>query len=99
MAVGTVTINASGTGGAQSGTITTAGGGGTVMVCNDTDSPITYSVKENTSTVKYTNQRLEAKAFTRVTGLANGNVVLYDVSTAHGTSAQNGEIVYLTLAS
>jgi len=98
MAVGTVTINASGVGGAQSGTITTSGGGGTVMVCNDTDSPITYNVATAGTDVQ-TGLRLDAKAFTRITGLANGAQTLTSVKTAHGTSAQNGEIVYLTLAS
>ena len=46
MAVGTVTMSVAGVGGAQSGTITTGAGSaaGVVMVCNDTDSPITYNV-------------------------------------------------------
>ena len=100
MAVGTVTINASGVGGAQSGTITTAAGSGAgvVMVCNDTDSPITYNVATGGTDVQ-TGLKLDAKAFARVTGLNNGNQTLTSVTTAHGTAAQNSEIVYITLAS
>ena len=42
--MGTVTINSSGVGAAQSGTVTTAGGsgGGKIMVTNDSDSNITF---------------------------------------------------------
>mgnify|MGYP003657490361 CR=1 FL=1 len=69
MAVGTVTINSSGVGGTQSGTV----------VLSD--------------------QSLAEKSFTRVTGLANGAQTLVSVTNSHGTSAQNAEIIYITLAS
>ena len=46
-----------------------------------------------------TGLKLDAKAFTRITGLNNGAQTLTNVKTAHGTAAQNGEIVYITLAS
>ena len=44
--MGTVTINASGVGAAQSGTVTTAGGsgGGIIMVTNHSDATITFDV-------------------------------------------------------
>ncbi len=100
MAVGTVTMSVAGVGGAQSGTITTGAGtgAGVVMVCNDTDSPITYNVATAGTDVQ-TGLKLDAKAFTRITGLNNGAQTLTSVKTAHGTAAQNGEIVYITLAS
>lgn len=100
MAVGTVTISNAGVGGAQSGTITTAAGSGAgvIMVSNDTDSPITFNVATAGTDVQ-TNQYLGPKAFVRITGLNNGAQTLTSVKTAHGTAAQNGEIVYVTLAS
>ena len=96
MATGTLT--AAGVGGTQSGTITTAGGsgGGKVIVANDSDSPITFKVSTAGSVV-LTDQYCDAKSFKLITGLNNGATTLTVVSTAHGTSAQSGEIVYLTL--
>jgi len=100
MAVGTVTMTNAGVGGTQSGTITTAAGSGAgvIMVCNDTDSPITYDVA-TAGTVVQSGLKLAEKSFTRITGLNNGAQTLTSVSTAHGTAAQSGEIVYVTLAS
>jgi|TARA_R110000824_G_scaffold9546_4_gene42611 hypothetical protein len=100
MAVGTVTINSSGVGGTQSGTITTGAGGtaGVIMVCNDTDSRVKFDVA-TAGTVVLSDQSLAEKSFTRVTGLANGAQTLVSVTNSHGTSAQNAEIIYITLAS
>ena len=94
----TVTLTAAGVGGTQSGTITTAGGsgGGKVIVANDSDSPITFKVSTAGSVV-LTDQYCDAKRFKLITGFNNGATTLTVVSTAHGTSAQRGEIIYLTL--
>jgi len=83
----TVTLTAAGVGGTQSGTITTAGGsgGGKVIVATTAGS------------VVLTDQYCDAKSFKLITGLNNGATTLTVVSTAHGTSAQSGEIIYLTL--
>ena len=98
--VETVTIGASGTGAAQSGNIATGAGGtaGVIMVCNDTDSPLTFDVKTGATTV-LSNQYINAKAFSRITGLGDGNQTLHNVKTAHGTSAQHNEKVYVLQAS
>ncbi len=98
--VETVTINASGTGGAQSGNIATAAGGtaGVIMVCNNSDSPLTFDVKTGATTV-LSNQYIDAKAFSRITGLGDGNQTLANVKTAHGTAAQNSEVIYVLQAS
>ena len=98
--VETVTINASGTGAAQSGNIATSAGSaaGVIMVCNDTDSPLTFNVATGGTDV-LTKQYIAAKAFSRVTGLNNGNHTLTSVKTAHGTAAQNSEVVYVLQAS
>jgi len=94
----TVTLTAAGVGGTQSGTITTAGGsgGGKVIVANDSDSPITFKVSTAGSVV-LTDQYCDAKSFKLITGLNNVATTLTVVSTTHGTSAQSGEIIYLTL--
>ena len=94
----TVTLTAAGVGGTQSGTITTAGGsgGGKVIVTNDSDSPITFKVSTGGSVV-LTDQYCDAKIYKLITGLNNGATTLTVVSTSHGTSAQSGEIIYLTL--
>tara|TARA_R100000655_G_scaffold90033_1_gene130574 strand:- start:2793 stop:3101 length:309 start_codon:yes stop_codon:yes gene_type:complete len=98
--VETVTINASGIGAAQSGNIATNAGGtaGVIMVCNDTDSPLTFDVKTGATTV-LSDQYIAAKSFSRVTGLGNGNQTLHNVKTAHGTAAQVNEKVYVLQAS
>ena len=100
MAVGTVTMTNAGVGGTQSGTITTAAGSGAgvIMVCNDTDSPLTFNVATGGTDV-LTKQYIAAKAFSRVTGLNDGNHTLTSVKTAHGTAAQNSEVVYVLQAS
>ena len=94
----TVTLTAAGIGGSQSGSCTTAGGsgGGKVIVANDSDAPITFKVS-TAGTVVLTNQYCDAKSFKLITGLSNGATTLTVMSTPHGTAAQSGEIVYLTL--
>lgn len=96
--MGTVTINSSGVGAAQSGTITTAGGsgGGKIMVTNDSDSNITFNVATAGTDVQ-TSLVCEAKGYLIVTGLNNGAQTLTSLTTAHGTSAQVNEVVYNTL--
>ena len=98
--VETVTINASGVGGAQSGNITTGAGGtaGVIMFCNNSDSPLTFNVATGGTDV-LTNQYIEAKAFSRITGLGDGAQTLTSVKTAHGTAAQNSEVIYVLQAS
>jgi len=94
----TVTINASGVGGTQSGTVTTAGGsgGGKIMVTNDSDSAITFNVA-TAGTVVQSDLSCQAKDYLIVTGLNNGAQTLVSLKTAHGTVAQNNEVVYNTL--
>jgi|TARA_Y100000592_G_scaffold59712_1_gene93453 hypothetical protein len=96
--MGTVTINASGVGGTQSGTVTTAAGSGagSIMVTNDSDARITFNVATGGTDVQ-TGLTCAEKSFLIVTGLDNGAQTLTSLKTAHGTSAQNGEIVYNTL--
>jgi len=96
--MGTVTINSSGVGAAQSGTVTTAGGsgGGKIMVTNDSDSKITFNVATAGTDVQ-TGLMCEAKGYKIVTGLNNGAQTLTSLATSHGTSAQASEIVYNTL--
>jgi len=91
----TITISATGTGAAQSGTITTAGGtgGGIILVANDSDSAITFDVATAGTTVQ-TGIQLQAKEFKKVTGLSNGAQTLVNLTTAHGTVAQSGDVVY-----
>lgn len=94
----TVTLNAAGVGGTQSGTVTTAGGsgGGIIMVTNDSDATVTFDVATGGSAV-LTNQVVPAKDYKIVSGLNNGAQTLTNVSTSHGTSAQNAEVIYVTL--
>ena len=94
----TVTIDSSGVGGTQSGTVTTAGGsgGGSIMVTNDSDSKITFNVATGGTDVQ-TGVMCEAKGYKIITGLNNGATTLTSLKTAHGTSAQANEIVYNTL--
>ena len=91
----TITISATGTGAAQSGTITTAGGagGGIILVANDSDATITFDVATAGTTVQ-TGIQLQAKEFKKVTGLSNGAQTLVNLTTAHGTVAQSGDVVY-----
>jgi hypothetical protein len=91
----TVTIGATGTGAAQSGTVTTAGGagGGIILVVNDSDAAITFDVATAGTTVQ-TGVQLQAKDFKKITGLNNGAQTLVSLTTAHGTVAQSGDIVY-----
>jgi len=60
----TVTINATGTGGTQSGTVTTAGGtgGGIILIANDSDSAIVFDVATAGTTVQ-TGVQLQSKEF------------------------------------
>jgi hypothetical protein len=94
----TVTINASGVGGTQSGTVTTAAGSGagSIIVTNDSDAAITFNVA-TAGTDAQTGIHCAEKSFKIVTGLDDGAQTLTSLKTAHGTSAQNGEIVYNTL--
>ena len=94
----TVTINASGVGGTQSGTITTAAGSGagSIIVTNDSDAAITFNVATAGTDVQ-TGVTCEAKGYKIVTGLDNGATTLTSLTTSHGTSAQANEVVYLTL--
>jgi len=91
----TVTIGATGTGGTQSGTITTAGGagGGIILIANDSDSAITFDVA-TAGTVVQSGVQLQAKDFKKITGLDNGAQTLVSLTTAHGTVAQSSDIVY-----
>jgi hypothetical protein len=91
----TVTINATGTGGTQSGTVTTAGGtgGGIILIANDSDSAIVFDVATAGTTVQ-SKVQLAAKEFKKITGLNNGAQTLVNLKTTHGTVAQNGEVVY-----
>ena len=94
----TVTIDSSGVGGTQSGTVTTAGGsgGGSIMVTNDSDSKITFNVATAGTDVQ-TNVMCEAKDYKIVSSLDNGAQTLTSLKTAHVTSAQVNEVVYNTL--
>jgi len=94
----TVTIDAAGSGGTQSGTVTTAAGAGAgkIMVTNDSDAAITFDVA-TAGTVVQSDVKCAAKSYKIVTGLNNGAQTLVGLTTAHGTSAQSGEIVYNTL--
>ena len=94
----TVTLTSAGVGGTQSGTVTTAGGsgGGIIMVSNDSDAAITFDVATAGTTVQ-SGLSLQAKEFKLVTGLNNGAQTLVNVKTAHGTAAQNAEVIYNTL--
>lgn len=96
--MGTVTIDASGVGGTQSGTVTTAGGsgGGSIMVTNDSDSKITFNVATGGTDVQ-TGLMCEAKGYKIVSSLDNGEQTLTSLATAHKTSAQANEVVYNTL--
>tara|TARA_R100000963_G_C4622135_1_gene89335 strand:- start:61 stop:357 length:297 start_codon:yes stop_codon:yes gene_type:complete len=96
--MGTVTINASGVGAAQSGVVTTAGGSGLgkIMVTNDSDSRITFNVA-TAGTLVQSDLTCEKKGYTIVTGLDDGAQTLTSLSTAHETSAQSSEVVYNTL--
>ena len=91
----TVTIDATGTGGTQSGTVTTAGGtgGGIILIANDSDSAIVFDVA-TAGTVVQSKVQLQAKEFKKITGLNNGAQTLVNLKTAHGTVAQSGEVVY-----
>lgn len=96
--MGTVTINSSGVGAAQSGTVTTAAGSaaGSIMVTNDSDSKITFNVATAGTNVQ-TGLTCEKKGYTIVTGLDDGAQTLTSLNTAHETSAQVNEVVYNTL--
>jgi len=85
----TVTINATGTGGAQSGTITTAAGAGAgiILIANDSDSAIIFDVA-TAGTVVQSGVQLQAKKFKKITGLNNGAQTLVNLKTTHGTVAQ-----------
>jgi len=91
----TVTINATGTGGTQSGTITTAAGAGAgiILVANDSDSAIVFDVATAGTTVQ-SGVQLQAKEFKKITGLDNGAQTLVNLKTTHGTVAQKNEVVY-----
>ena len=91
----TVTIDSTGTGGTQSGTVTTAGGtgGGIILIANDSDSAIVFDVATAGTTVQ-TGIQLQAKEFKKITGLNNGAQTLVNLKTTHGTVAQNSEVVY-----
>ncbi len=95
---GTVTINASGVGAAQSGTVTTAAGSGAgkIMVTNDSDSTINFDVATAGTTVQ-SNITVQAKDYRIVEGLNDGAQTLVSLTTSHGTSAQVNEVVYNTL--
>jgi hypothetical protein len=94
----TVTLTNAGVGGTQSGTITTAAGSaaGIIMVTNHSDAAITFDVA-TAGTVVQSGLSLQAKSYMLVTGLNDGAQTLVNLSTAHGTSAQNAEIIYNTL--
>ena len=94
----TVTINKSGTGGTQSGTVTTAAGAaaGKIIVTNDSDAAITFDVA-TAGTVVQSGVQCAAKSYKIVTGLNNGAQTLVSLTTAHGTAAQVNEVVYNTL--
>ena len=94
----TVTLTSAGIGGTQSGTVTTAGGsgGGIILVANNSDAAITFDVATAGTTVQ-SDLFLAEKAFRLVTGLNNGAQTLVNLSTAHGTAAQNAEVIYNTL--
>lgn len=91
----TVTINATGTGGTQSGTVTTAGGtgGGIILIANDSDSAIVFDVA-TAGTVVQSGVQLQSKEFKKITGLNNGAQTLVNLKTTHGTVAQKNEVVY-----
>lgn len=94
----TVTINKSGVGGTQSGTVTTAAGAGAgkIIVTNDSDAAITFDVA-TAGTVVQSDVQCAAKSYKIVTGLNNGAQTLVSLTTSHGTAAQVNEVVYNTL--
>ena len=96
--MGTVTINASGVGAAQSGTVTTAASSaaGSIMVTNHSDGAITFNVATAGTDVQ-TGISLGPKDYTIRTGLNDGAQTLTSLKTTRGTCAQSGELVYNTL--
>ena len=92
----TVTIDSSGVGGTQSGTVTTTSSNKTVCIVNDTDAKITCKLGIGSGTK--VSHDIDAKNHKLVTDLAAGSATLTSVYTAHGTSAQKDEKVYLLLA-
>ena len=93
--MGTVTINASGVGAAQSGTVTTAGGsgGGIIMVTNHSDATITFDVA-TAGTVVQSDLVIGPKDYQIVTGLNNGAQTLVNLSTSHGSASLVYEVVF-----
>ena len=57
---------------------------------------VTFDVATAGSTV-LSNQVVAAKDYKIVSGLNNGAQTLVNVSTSHGTAAQNAEVIYNTL--
>ena len=98
--MGTVTLSAAGVGAAQSGTVTTAAGSaaGSIMVTNHSDGAITFNVATAGTDVQ-TGLSCGPKDYTIITGLASAAKTLTSVKTAHGTSAQSSEKLYIHLAS
>jgi len=90
-----VIINATGTGGTQIGTVTTAGGagGGSILVANNSTSAVTFDVA-TAGTVVQSEVQLQAKEFKVISGLDDGAQTLVNLTTAHGTVAQKNNIVF-----
>ena len=92
----TVTLSSAGVGAAQSGSAVSGTG---IIVINDSDSAVTFDVTTGGSTVEQSDITVQKKDYTIITGLASAAKTLTSVKTAHGTSAQSGEKLYIHLAS
>ena len=91
--MGIVALNSSGIGGAQSGTAT--GATTRVLVANDSDATVTCDITTGGSTVEQSDITVQKKDFTIITGLTSAVKTLTSVKTSHGTSAQDGEKLYI----
>ena len=93
-----VTINSSGVGGTQAGTgVTTTSGNKTVTFVNETNSPITLDLKTaGTIHASDKNIRIPENGFLNFTHVGgHGACVMENVNTAHGTSAQDAQRIYM----
>jgi len=95
----TVTISATGTGGAQAGAaVTTAAGAGvgSTLVTNASSTAITFDIATAGAVVQSFIE-LQALSHVVIEGLNNGATTIVNLTTAHGTGSQVGEIIYHNL--
>ena len=92
------TIDSAGAGGTQAGTgVTTTSSNKAVFLINETDSAITLDLKIAGATLDADKGiHVPAKGFITYTHTgAHGACVMENVKTAHGTSAQNSEMIFI----